>query len=341
MTEAPSPATRKAGRAWVGWLVRLALSALVLTVIFNVVPFAEVWREARKLSPALWLGGLAAFLVGHAISAAKWRLLIGAGVSYPEAFRAHLAGLAANLCLPSVAGGDVVRAGLVYRQAKEPARLAAGSVADRLLDTFGLALIAAVGGVAAYGARATEALNWPLILGTLALGVTGAFAAVMLANRLLIHRTFNGRPFNGRLGRLVRSVGGAISELATEPGRLATCLALSMLVQTLFICINIAFADAAQVHASAAAWVFAWASAKIIAIAPISLGGLGVREGSTAILLKPFGADPAQVIAVGLIWQTLLYASGLIGLIIQAAWKPAARDATSPTTPAAVVEPTA
>ncbi len=336
MNDVPSTPARKPGRAWVGWLVRLALSALVLTVIFNLVPFAEVWREARKLSPGLWIGGLAAFLVGHAISAAKWRLLIGAGVSYPEAFRAHLAGLAANLCLPSVAGGDVVRAGLVYRQAKEPARLAAGSVADRLLDTFGLGLIAAAGGVAAYGARATQVLNWPVILGTLALGVAGAFAAVLLANRLLTHRTFS-----GRLGRLVRSVGGAIRELATEPGRLATCLALSMLVQTLFICINIAFANAAQVHASAAAWVFAWASAKIIAIAPISLGGLGVREGSTAILLKPFGADPAQVIAVGLIWQTLLYASGLIGLIIQAAWKPAARETPGRSTPAAVVEPTA
>ena len=32
MTDAPSPAARKPGRAWVGWLVRLAISALVLTV---------------------------------------------------------------------------------------------------------------------------------------------------------------------------------------------------------------------------------------------------------------------------------------------------------------------
>ena len=167
------------------------------------------------------------------------------------------------------------------------------------------------------------------------MGVAGAFIAVILAKRLLA-----GRAFPGRVGRLVPSVGGAIRELAAEPGRLATCLALSMLVQTLFICINIAFANAAQVHASAAAWVFAWASAKIIAIAPISLGGLGVREGSTAILLQPFGADPARVIAVGLIWQTVLYASGLIGLIVQAAWRPSSRTAPPSPSSGAFVEPT-
>ncbi|MBK8860377.1 MAG: hypothetical protein IPN48_05390 [Sphingomonadales bacterium] len=58
-------------------------------------------------------------------------------MAYPiaKAFRAHLAGLAANLALPGVAGGDVIRAGLVFGQAPDKDRLAMGSVADRLLDT--------------------------------------------------------------------------------------------------------------------------------------------------------------------------------------------------------------
>ena len=336
MTDIPSPAARKPGRAWVGWLVRLAISALVLTVIFHLVPFETVVREARKLSPALWLGGLAAFLFGHALSAAKWRMLIGEGVSYPQAFRAHLAGLAANLCLPSVAGGDVVRAGLVYRQAKDPARLTAGSVADRLIDTLGLGLIAVIGSLAAFGLGAAAGSNLILIASAVAAGVAATLGVVLVASRLLARRTFA-----GRLGRLLASAAAAVSNLAREPGRLAACLILSLGIQTIFICINIAFANAAEVQAPASAWFFAWSSAKIIAIAPVSLGGLGVREASTAVLLKPFGADPAQVIAIGLIWQTLLYASGLIGLIVQAAWKPAAREMSDKGSQAAKIEPSA
>ena len=103
--------------------------------------------------------------------------------------------------------------------------------------------------------------------------------------------------------------------------RAACCCAsaISMTVQCLFVVINIGFARAAHVDAPVAAWFYAWTTAKIIAIAPISLGGLGVREASMAGLLRPFGADPAQVMAIGLVWQSLLYVSGLIGFLFNCA----------------------
>jgi hypothetical protein len=31
----------------------------------------------------------------------------------------------------------------------------------------------------------------------------------------------------------------------------------------------------------------------------------------------PFGADPAQVVAIGLVWQSVLYVSGFIGFLVQ------------------------
>ena len=80
-------------------------------------------------------------------------MLIGSGISYRQAFRAHLAGLAANLALPSVAGGDVVRAGLVMKHADDKGRLAMGSLADRLLDTLGLIMIALGSAWIAWGHR--------------------------------------------------------------------------------------------------------------------------------------------------------------------------------------------
>ena len=82
--------------------------------------------------------------------------------------------------------------------------------------------------------------------------------------------------------RLLAKLIHSAAELARSPGRLLLCLVISMTVQCLFVGINIAFADAAHVEAPVAAWFFAWTTAKIIAIAPISLGGLGVREASMA-----------------------------------------------------------
>lgn len=294
------------------WLVRICVSASMLALIFYFVPFGAVWASARQFSPFLWFGALALFLAGHAAAAAKWRLLIGEGVSYRQAFRAHLAGLAANLALPGVAGGDVIRAGLVVNVARDKGRLAMGSVADRMLDTLGLLLIAVAGASVAFtpGQGGDVQLRWVLVAAILCLA--GAFLAAPPLDRLMIRRSYP-----GKVARVVGQAVHSAADLARMPGRLLLCLVISMAVQCLFVGINIAFARAAHLDVPTAAWFFAWTSAKIIAIAPISLGGLGVREASMAGLLRPFGADPSQVIAIGLIWQSVLYASGAIGFLVQ------------------------
>jgi uncharacterized membrane protein YbhN (UPF0104 family) len=105
----------------------------------------------------------------------------------------------------------------------------------------------------------------------------------------------------------------AFMQFRKEPQKLASCLFLSLIVQSAFIGLNIAFASASGVNVSVAAWFFAWPLAKLISILPISMGGLGVREASLAGLLSGFGAIPAKVVAVGLLWQTILYASGVVG----------------------------
>ncbi len=318
------------------WLLRLAVSASVLAVLFHIVPIGQVWSDAQRLPPALWLSALALFLLGHAAAAGKWWLLIGRGVSFPQAFQAHLAGLAANLCLPGLAGGDVVRAGLVFPSAEDGTQLAVGSVADRLLDIFGLVIIALGGAFlslrhaqAAYGA-----LWWLLVAG-------GVGLVILVPASLLLDRALKSSKPAGRIGRLVAKTVSATAYLARQPHRLLLCLAISMAVQATFVGINIALAAAVQLEAPVAAWFFAWSTAKIIAIAPISLGGLGVREAAMARLLAPFGADAAQVIAIGLIWQTVLYASGLIGALAQLVWNPekAAPPAPAPSTTTAEPSP--
>jgi uncharacterized membrane protein YbhN (UPF0104 family) len=187
-----------------------------------------------------------------------------------------------------------------------------GSVADRLLDTLGLALLALGSAWIAWKSQldANIWLGWPLLalLGLVAVGFAMASG---------LDRFRQSRKPSGKFTRLLSKLIHPAAELARNPVRLLFCLAISMTVQCLFVAINIGFARAAHVEAPVAAWFYAWTAAKIIAIAPISLGGLGVREASMAALLRPFGANPAEVVAIGLIWQSLLYMSGLIGFLIQ------------------------
>ena len=291
-----------------GWVARAGLSGIILALIFSFLPLSDVLATARRIDASLWFASLAIFWVGHVISAAKWQLLSDSGAGFGAVLRAHFGGLVANLCLPGVAGGDVVRAALLFPRVRDRTRLALGSLADRVIDSLGL-LILALGGLVL--TLQQFASGRTLLFGIVALLVLAAVSAIICISLypVILRRLQQG----GRLHKIAQKIGAGVAELLRNPRALLLCLALSMAVQSAFIGVNIALAQAAGVAVPIAAWFFAWPLSKIIASLPLSLAGLGVREASLAGFLAPLGAAPASVIATGLLWQTILFATGLIG----------------------------
>jgi hypothetical protein len=43
------------------WFLRAAVSVLVLAILFSIVPIEQVWSNARRLPPLLWLFALSLF----------------------------------------------------------------------------------------------------------------------------------------------------------------------------------------------------------------------------------------------------------------------------------------
>ena len=90
---------------------------------------------------------------------------------------------------------------------------------------------------------------------------------------------------------------------------------MSLGVQSAFVMTNVWLAQQVGVTTGIAAWFVAWPLSKLVAILPISLGGIGVREAVLVSLLAPYGAPREAVLASGILWQGVLAASGLAGLI--------------------------
>ena len=300
------------GKSMKKWAIRAAGSAVVLGLIFWFLPFGAVVDGFSRVPATLFPMVVLLFLLGHAVTAAKWWLLIDRGIPLPVALQAHFAGLAANLALPGAAGGDAVRAGFAQLHMRDGARVAAGAVADRLIDTLGLACLSVAGLALLHGqgggaGRAAQAAVIVLVLVAVAV-----FAFPGIVARLW-HR-FPKLPARG----LALRTADAFTSLGRRPGLLAASLIISMAVQVLFIGLSMELGRAVGVDVPFAVWLFAWPLAKIIAVLPVSLGGLGVREASLAALMTPFGADAAQVVASGLVWQAVLYISGAIGATVLA-----------------------
>ena len=226
-----------------------------------------------------------------------------AEVGPAQAVRGYASGLFANLFLPTLVGGDVLRAGLVMGVARRRMAVVLGSLADRAIDIASLMLLLGVGAVLAREQLTTRyaAAYGAVLAGAAAVALLAAVAALRV-------------PLARWPRRARRTVGRslvALRRMTRHPGAVARAGALSIAIQAAMILLNAGLAASMGVAVPIAAWLVAWPLAKLAALLPISLGGLGVRDVALAGLLAPWGVSMAAGVTVGLAWQTIVFGGGL------------------------------
>jgi len=287
--------------------VRVAVSVIVLALLLTLLPYDEIKQAVGGLSPLLWLGVLAGFLVGHRAGVEKWRSIINASradLGSRPAVRCYAAGLFANLCLPSIVGGDVLRAALASRVTGRTEAVVIGALADRLLDVTALAVLISVGALAAPSVL-PGAASWG-IAGLVVGGAIAGAVAVAIAGRRPL-RSWPPR-FRRRIGRTL--VG--LRRLRRYPRVTARAFAISLAIQSGFVLLNAAIGRAVGIDVPVIAWFLVWPLAKVAALLPISLGGLGLRDATLGALMVPLGVPMALGVVASLVWQSVLIAGGLI-----------------------------
>jgi len=309
--EAPEPRPRvgKNPRACKILALRLALSVIVLAALFHFLPRDAMWAALERVSFGQWLVILFGMTFLHTAVAAKWRMLVcAAGVpcSMAQAVRAHGGGLFAGLFLPGLIGTDVVRATLLARSGGAVAPVAVGSVADRLVDTAGLVFLATLGAAAATGGGA----HWATPVFAFGALVAGSFAARPLLRVLSAER------FPQKIRAAAEKLAGPVNALLARPSIALFAFAISVVLQAGFVLLSFWLGRALGIEVSVAAWFLAFPLAKLTILVPVTISGLGVREGALAGLLLPFGVAPAVAVVQGLIWQTLQLGLALLGGLI-------------------------
>ena len=287
--------------------IKIAVSLGVLAVLFLVLPWSEVVDSVRRLPISVWVLVLLGFLLGHLVGAGKWSLVLrgfGASLVWSSGLRFYAAGLFANLCLPGIVGGDVVRAALATRQTRRAEAVILGSVADRVIDTVALVVILAVGSMVAGARVADSTLRLTLIL------IASGLALAGLVGLILLRRPLATWP--PRLRRIVGRTLVAFRQLRRRPTVPLVALLLALSMQSFFVLLNARIGDALSIGVPMSVWFVVWPLAKLAGLLPVSLGGLGVRDATQGALLAGFGVPAARGVVASLIWQSVLIAGGLL-----------------------------
>ena len=297
---------------------RLVVSGLLLWVL--VVKIGDNWSEAvPEATPATfaWLfGALALTFAGVVLSAVRWSAVLAALGLHPPFGRLlslYFAGQFMGNVLPSTIGGDALRVSRLAKDNGEPPTTFASVVLERLTGWFVLPVITLTGLAVNPGLRElgrASAIAFFTAAGTLTLLV------VVLVLTTRSHGNLEERlEQNEGWRRFTSAVRLGIHKLAHQPAATARILATGLAYQLILIASALMAARALGMPAGVGPTaLLAFVPAVLIAqVLPISISGLGVREGLFVLFLRPLGVPQSQAIALGLLLYLLNLVVSLFG----------------------------
>lgn len=192
-----NPRPRRGRSLWLNLLLSaIAFGLLALAIYSNRREIQDVFR--RQIDYRLLAAAFFIYMSGLLLTFTRWFVLFRA-VDVPlglgDAVRLGFIGNVFNLVIPGAVGGDVVKAGFVYKKVPPDrrARGLASMVIDRLVGLLGLFVLAAAMGGLAWG-RTTADVHRLTLIAVLAAGCGVVGLAILFTPGLY-------RPLEKFLGR--------------------------------------------------------------------------------------------------------------------------------------------
>lgn len=304
----------KKNALWLVW-IKAAVGVGLLAILF----WSLDWRQfLRTLSTAKFdfvAAALVAYIVGKVLTAIRWAMLarpLGFKNSLKDFVAFYYIGMFFNLFAPSTLGGD---AGKVYYLARETgaagrAETATRAVISILADrAIGMAVLFWMAAVALLAFPAYAELFPPAVrYATYIVAVLPilAYAAFPLAGRWLAKMRHS-------LAKKLYDMGNAYWR---RPDVLAGAVLLSLAFHLIQVAIQVLIADALGFELP---WSYAlvfFPLVDVVAMLPVSISGIGLREGGYLFFLGRLGVAPERAIASSIVWLAIVVASGLAGGLV-------------------------
>lgn len=285
--------------------------------LFTRVPIAGVAATLRSADPTLLAEALGMLFVSNLLGAWLWAHLLHAveiRIPFLKVVAYYHVGLFFNNFLPANIGGDIARIVQASRHGETRAAAVSTVVLDRIIGTLALAGLAVVTTVPAID-RFHLGVMYLALVGFLVASV-GLLWAVLHPKMLpAVERVMSG------VG--LRFLEPHLDDLAVRfasyrsRGRLfAGLLALATLVQVLRVGVHVLVARALGVQLAVPYFFLFVPLLAVIVSLPISLNGIGVREGAGMVLFGLVGVDRSRAFSLQFTTYLVAVAVSLLGALV-------------------------
>ncbi len=284
-------------------LLRLLVSGALLTWLAYRTDWAQVGQVFAQLRVELWLAALGLFLATQFVSAARWQILaegLGLRQSIGQLVGFYFIGMYFNLILPTSVGGDVVRAWYLHRQTGRRLPAFLSVFIDRL---SGLVVLVTLAGVAAL-LTPVPLPAWIAV--SIAAAMAGAGLGIVLLPFLARHRWL-GEKYAALGDQLRTSLRMVISPAP---------LALSLFVQAANVVLVWLIGLGIGLPVPFAYYWILVPMVSLLTMLPVSINGMGVREGATLLFLSHLGVSPGAAVSLSFLWFCVFTAASVGGGVV-------------------------
>jgi uncharacterized membrane protein YbhN (UPF0104 family) len=289
----------------------MMFKSLKLVVSFGLLSWLAWRTDWDRIHQALgslrvefWLAAVALYAAAQVVSGWRWQLLarpLGFHDSLCQFTAFYFIGMYFNLLLPTSVGGDVVRAWCLDNKSGRRLPAFLSVFIDRLSGLVILLAIACIG-----------VLFCPVTLPGWVHAAVWTMAAGGLLGLLLLPLFQRWTAGYDRLSRLAEGVRFYLSHARL----LLNTALLSILIQVANVVLVWLIGAALQLPVPALYYAIFVPMVTLLTLLPISLNGMGIREGSTVLFLAPFGVADSTALCLAILWFFVLTVVSLGGGIV-------------------------
>jgi len=297
--------------------IKTIVSVCLLGLVFTRVDFSQAWNQVKNLSLSFIIFALLYYTACQWLSCIRWQVVLNSsGHSAPMSglLSSYFAGMFLNIFLPGALGGDVYR---VYRVAKQTKDSEVALVSVFLERFTGLAALSAL---ALLGLPPAFKLigRWDIILLFLACVVSLVGAVLLISSpQLLIWAEPWLEKFRlGKVAARFAKIQILLRKFAQHRQALALSMGLSLLLQLAIVYYHYLVAQQLKIPISYLQLLVFIPIIVVVTLLPISLGGLGLKEGLWVYLFSRIGLSAEQALLLSLVITVLSWLLSLPGLVI-------------------------
>lgn len=300
-------------------ILRVCVSVILLVFLFkfNKIDLGVLITDIKGADKLFLITGFSVFSLGYIFGFLRWRMLLkAAGIIIPlkKLISTYSGGVFFSIFLPSTIGGDVLRTADLAEHTKKAKDVFATVFLDRLSGYIGLVIVILFAFL----------LGTKLVLDRVVLTSVAAIIILLLVVLLVLFNNyifskitrFLSAPDAGKIREAIKDIHQKIHVFRNHKRIIIYNLILSFIIQLIFPVSTYLIGFSLGIKLNFIYFLIFLPIISAITLLPISIGGLGLREGLFVLYFAKAGVIKQLALAMSLLSFSFVVFYGAIGGLI-------------------------